>query len=188
MASEEESDAGEAGLEAPPAPNFPDGKRPSTGTDIGFDDSTSEAPTDDATSAAPTDDGPRGSTLQRASQRGSQGGEPGRGSMLKRGSKDEAGERRKSRNPKSRESTATEGKPPRRQWGSQRPSTSIEGVNLEMPEAKELLRRLKEAEESEGSSTSTSHAVSAKMASPKPGEHHRGIKVDSRNPFVLSIA
>jgi hypothetical protein len=57
-----------------------------------------------------------------------------------------------------------------------------------MPETKELLRMLKEAEDLESSSSSSGHAVSAKLASPKPGEHHRGIKVDSENPFITFIA
>ncbi|KAG0599445.1 hypothetical protein M758_12G152500 [Ceratodon purpureus] len=215
MASEEESDTGETGSDQPPPPpSFPDGRRPSSGTDIGFDESTSgselEAPADGQARGSTLQRGSqggepgrgstlqrgsqggepgRGSTLQRGSQggepgrgstlqRGSQGGEPGRGSMSKRGSKgDELGsERRKSSKSRGRESTTTEGKPPRRQWESQRASTGIEHVDLEMPETKELLRRLKEAEDLESSSSSSGHAVSAKLASPKPGEHHRGIK------------
>lgn len=201
MASEEEKDVGEAGSDQPPPPpSFPDGRRPSSGTDIGFDESTSGSEL--APSQAPNvDEKARGSALQRGSQggepgrgstlkRASQGDEPGRGSMSKRGSKgDESGSgRRKSSKSQARESTTTEGKPPRRQWGSGRASTGIEGVHLEIPEAKELLRRLKEAEDLESSSSSSGHAVSAKLASPKPGEHHRGIKVDLRNLLSISIA
>jgi hypothetical protein len=230
MASEEEDDVGEAGSDQPPPPPiFPNGKRPSTGTDIGFDESTSGS--EIAPSEASIDDKARGSKLQRGSQggepgrgstlqRGSQGGEPGRGSTSKRGSQgddpgrgstlqrgSQGGEpgrgstsKRGSqggeigrgsmskRGKKGRESTSTEGIPPRRQWDSQRASRGIERVDLEMPETKELLRMLKEAEDLESSSSSSGHAVSAKLASPKPGEHHRGIKVDSENPFITFIA
>lgn len=187
MASEEESDAGETGLDPPPPPpEFPNGRRPSSGTDIGFEESTSVsevAPSDAPAVDAPSDV-PESSAIARGSTRGS-----ARGSTLKRGSMgDEPDSRRRKTSSsmsilKARESTSLDGKPPRKQWGSGRASKGLDGLDLDNPEVKELLRRLKEAEES--TSSSSGHA---KLASPKPGEYHRGIKVDPKIPFINFLA
>ncbi|XP_073386590.1 uncharacterized protein [Physcomitrium patens] len=165
MASEEEIDPGESGLDPPqeslPPPNFPNGRRPSSGTDIGFEDSSSELAPEES-----------GGTKFRSSVQG-------RRATSKIGSNaaEEAGSgRRKISNSgsvlKARDFETVDGRPPRRKWSSRRASKGQDNLDSDSPEMKELLRRLKEVEAS-SSSGSTAHA---KLTSPKSGEHHRGIK------------
>lgn len=177
MASEEEIDPGESGLDPPqeslPPPNFPNGRRPSSGTDIGFEDSSSELAPEES-----------GGTKFRSSVQG-------RRATSKIGSNaaEEAGSgRRKISNSgsvlKARDFETVDGRPPRRKWSSRRASKGQDNLDSDSPEMKELLRRLKEVEAS-SSSGSTAHA---KLTSPKSGEHHRGIKVDSMNHRIICIA
>lgn len=167
MASEEEviGEGGEAALDPSPL-GFPNSRRPSSQTDVGFEKSISESEL--ASSEAQIDDG----SIKA------------RGSTLRRGSEDDLGSgRRKVSNSgsilKSRESIK-DGKPSRRQWGSGRMPKGLDGVDLDNPEVKELLRRLSKIEAS--SSSSSGHA---KMASSSPCLQRGGIKVGSQNILII---
>ncbi|KAG0623424.1 hypothetical protein M758_3G173700 [Ceratodon purpureus] len=165
MASDEESvDAGGEADSDLPKPEFPNGRRPSTGTDIGFEESISESEL--TPSEAQIDDTPKSSSKAR-------------GSTLKRSSTgDDLGSgRQRTSNAgfgsaifKPRE-PIKEGRGSRKQWGSGRAPKGLEGVDLENPGVKELLRRLSKIEAS--SSSSSGHE---EQASPNPCLQRRGIK------------
>jgi hypothetical protein len=164
-------------------PVFPKGRRPSTGTDIGFEESTSGSELEQAPPAVDTtnaSDKLRGSMAKR----GSSQADIGAGSGDKR-KPSNSGSLLKTLEPASkRGSKGGDERAPRKQWGSARSSKGTDGFDLENPEVKELLRRLSKTEEPSSSSSSGN----ARIASPKPGEFHRGIKVHSLFLNVIALA
>lgn len=177
MASEEEilDAGGEAALDLP-RPEFPNGRRPSSGTGIGFEESISEselmpseARIDDALESSSK---ALGSTLKRSSTRDDLGSGRQRTSNSGLGSaifkpRDSIKEERGSR----------------KQWGSGRAPKGLDGVDLDNPGVKELLRRLSKIEAS--SSSSSGHE---EPASPNPCLQRRGIKVGPPNLLIIFIA
>ena len=174
MASEEEilDEGGEAALDPPP-PKFPNGRRPSSGTDIGFEESISES--DLSPSEAQIDDTLESSSKARGStlKRGSTGDDLGSGGLKTSDSDSFFGPRE----------SMKDGKASRKQWGSGRAPKGLGWVDLNNPGVKELLRRLNKIEAS--SSSSSDHA---ELASPNPCLQRRGVKVGLPNLLIIFIA